>query len=155
MENRTKIKSVIILLLLTILNSSILLAQWGTLGNQIKNGLSNKAQQKIKQEINDGVDKAYDKSKQKTKESVKNSKEKDDESNSNSSSDVSNENNKNSSSNSTANSSLKAYGKFDFIPGEKVIAQEDFTQDAIGDFPSKWNTNGSGELVTIDGQQGK
>lgn len=155
MENRTKIKSVIILLLLTILNSSILLAQWGTLGNQIKNGLSNKAQQKIKQEINDGVDKAYDKSKQKTKESVKNSNEKDDESNSNSSSDVSNENNKNSSSNSTANSSLKAYGKFDFIPGEKVIAQEDFTQDAIGDFPSKWNTNGSGELVTIDGQQGK
>ena len=39
MENRTKIKSVIILLLLTILNSSILLGQWGTLGNQIKNGL--------------------------------------------------------------------------------------------------------------------
>jgi hypothetical protein len=30
-----------------------------------------------------------------------------------------------------------------------VIAQEDFSQDAIGDFPAKWNTNGTGEVVTL------
>ena len=51
--------------------------------------------------------------------------------------------------------SLKAYSKFDFVPGEKIVAAEDFGQDAVGDFPAKWNTNASGEIVTLDGQPGK
>jgi OmpA-OmpF porin, OOP family len=45
---------------------------------------------------------------------------------------------------------MQAYSKFDFIPGEKVIFYEDFTQDAVGDFPALWNTNGSGEIVTTN-----
>ena len=48
-----------------------------------------------------------------------------------------------------------SYSKFDFVPGEKVVAAEDFAQDAIGDFPAKWNTNASGEVVTIAGQPGR
>lgn len=39
----------------------------------------------------------------------------------------------------------------DFIPGNKVLVFEDFTQDAIGDFPVNWSTNSSGEVVTISG----
>lgn len=50
---------------------------------------------------------------------------------------------------------LKSYSKFDFVPGEKILYSEDFSQDVIGEFPAKWNTNGSGELMTIDGQSGK
>ncbi|MDZ7635085.1 MAG: OmpA family protein [Bacteroidales bacterium] len=46
--------------------------------------------------------------------------------------------------------SLQSYSKYDFIPGEKVIFYEDFTQDAIGDFPALWNTNGSAEVVTTN-----
>jgi len=37
--------------------------------------------------------------------------------------------------------------KYDFIPGERVIFFDDFSQDAIGDFPLAWNTNGSAEVV--------
>jgi len=48
-----------------------------------------------------------------------------------------------------------AYSKFDFIPGEQIIAVEDFSQDAAGDFPAKWNTDASGEVVTLDGMEGK
>ena len=51
--------------------------------------------------------------------------------------------------------SFASYSKFDFVPGEKVVAAEDFAQDAIGDFPGKWNTNASGEIVTIAGQPGR
>lgn len=51
----------------------------------------------------------------------------------------------------TPKSSMKTYSKFDFIPGEKVVAVEDFAQDAVGDFPAKWNTNASGEIVNVDG----
>ena len=50
--------------------------------------------------------------------------------------------------------SLKVYSKYDFVPGEKIVAFEDFLQDAVGDFPDKWNTNASGETVTIEGKPG-
>ncbi|TAF30740.1 MAG: hypothetical protein EAZ67_13905 [Cytophagales bacterium] len=40
---------------------------------------------------------------------------------------------------------FQTYSKFDFVPSEKVVAVEDFSQTAIGDFPLKWNSNGSGE----------
>lgn len=60
-----------------------------------------------------------------------------------------------SASQSPAKGSMKAYSKFDFIPGEKVIAVEDFAQDAVGDFPAKWNTNASGEVVKIEGNTTK
>jgi outer membrane protein OmpA-like peptidoglycan-associated protein len=45
---------------------------------------------------------------------------------------------------------LEAYSKYDFIPGEKVIFFDDFSQDAVGDFPALWNTNGSAEVVTTN-----
>jgi OmpA-OmpF porin, OOP family len=50
---------------------------------------------------------------------------------------------------------FQSFSKFDFVPGEKIVAMEDFTEDAIGDFPAKWNTNASGEIVTIKGQPGR
>lgn len=54
-----------------------------------------------------------------------------------------------------SSASLKTYSKFDFEPGEKILSVEDFSQDAQGDFPAKWNTNSTGEIQTIEGRQGK
>jgi outer membrane protein OmpA-like peptidoglycan-associated protein len=51
--------------------------------------------------------------------------------------------------------SFEAYSKYDFVPGEKVVALDDFTQDEIGDFPARWNTNGAGEVVTLAGKPGR
>lgn len=53
-----------------------------------------------------------------------------------------------------ATPNFSSYSKFDFVAGEKVLVFEDFAQDAVGDFPSKWNTNASGEVVTADGHTG-
>ena len=39
----------------------------------------------------------------------------------------------------------------DFVSGNKTLVFEDFTQDAIGDFPVNWMTSSSGEVVTISG----
>jgi OmpA-OmpF porin, OOP family len=50
---------------------------------------------------------------------------------------------------------FQSFSKYDFVPGELVVALEDFTQDAIGDFPARWNTNASGEIVTLAGQPGR
>ena len=50
---------------------------------------------------------------------------------------------------------LKSYTKYDFVPGDKTIFYEDFSQEAIGDFPELWTTNGSGEIRTIEGISGQ
>lgn len=51
--------------------------------------------------------------------------------------------------------SLKTYSKYDFIPGDKVIAVEDFSGTEVGDFPLRWNTNASAEVVTVNSRDGK
>lgn len=55
-------------------------------------------------------------------------------------------------SSSTTNTSQKieSYTKYDFVPGDQIILFEDFSQDAIGDFPALWTTSGSGEVRTIN-----
>ncbi len=52
-------------------------------------------------------------------------------------------------------SSLAVYSKFDFIPGEQILFFDNFNDDAIGDFPSLWNTNGGGEVVNIENEEQK
>lgn len=53
------------------------------------------------------------------------------------------------SANTSEEKSLNVYSKYDFVPGDQLILYDDFKNDFIGDFPSKWNSNGSGEIVTI------
>ena len=57
----------------------------------------------------------------------------------------------------TANTkpAFKSYSKFDFVAGENTVFYEDFSSDAIGDFPARWNTNVSGEIVTTTAAPGK
>ena len=62
----------------------------------------------------------------------------------------SSEGNSNSSQVPDAKEEIKVYSKFDFVPGDKLLFFDDYSSDFIGDFPSKWNTNGSGEIVTIN-----
>ena len=55
----------------------------------------------------------------------------------------------------SATPAFETYSRFDFIPGERIIALEDFAQESLGDFPARWNTNASGEVVTIANRPGR
>lgn len=44
---------------------------------------------------------------------------------------------------------------FDFIPGSNIIFEDKFDADPVGDFPARWSTNSSGEVVQLDGFEGK
>ncbi len=55
----------------------------------------------------------------------------------------------------TSQPGLQVFSKYDFIPGEKVIFFDDFSQDAVGDFPAAWNTNGTAEVVNTNIFPGK
>lgn len=54
-----------------------------------------------------------------------------------------------------AENAIQVYSKFDYVPGDKVLFYDDYSNDFIGDFPSKWNTNGSGEVVIINNEPQK
>lgn len=60
-----------------------------------------------------------------------------------------------STSSQNGNTVGQIKGASDFVPGSTIIFSDDFSKDAIGDFPAQWNTNGSGAIVTIDGLKGK
>ncbi len=51
--------------------------------------------------------------------------------------------------------SLQAFSKYDFVPGERVIFYDDFSQDAVGDFPALWTANAAGEINTLNIAPGK
>jgi OmpA-OmpF porin, OOP family len=46
--------------------------------------------------------------------------------------------------------SLKSFSSYDFVPGDKVLLFEDFSQDAVGDFPALWTTDVAGEVNTLN-----
>ncbi|MBX9785686.1 MAG: OmpA family protein [Chitinophagaceae bacterium] len=108
-----------------------------------------RAEQKVNQKVDQSVDKVMDpaldpkKKNKNSKDSTKNN------------SGVNGNDEGGGSGSKNGKPSLETYSKFDFVPGEKVIAFEDFTKDNIGDFPDKWNTNGSGEIVTVNKAQGR
>jgi outer membrane protein OmpA-like peptidoglycan-associated protein len=150
-----------IVLAFNILNTS-LFAQ--SLGERIlqntKRTVERRAEQAVDRKVNNEIDKVEygtnDGSKKDKKSKNDNNTSNDDASNSKQVS--ANENNSKSGDNSIAtkdNTSLVVYSKFDFIPGEKIVASEDFSQDAVGDFPAKWNTNGTGEVVLLNNSSTK
>jgi OmpA-OmpF porin, OOP family len=51
--------------------------------------------------------------------------------------------------------SLESYSTYDFVPGDKVLLFDDFSQDAVGDFPALWTANAAGEINTLNIAAGK
>ncbi|TNF44814.1 MAG: OmpA family protein [Cytophagales bacterium] len=141
----------------------IIQLQAQNLGRRIVLNTKNQTEGKVESKTSETVDKAFNK----MEEGVNNLFKKKDKSpegqnESESEGQISDQNGMSSSGQSgelnpggSSSPSLQTYSNFDFIPGERVIAFEDFSQDAVGDFPARWNTNSSGEVVTIDGLEGK
>lgn len=119
--------------------------------------LKKKTEQKVKSEgekrandkIDEGVEKGYDE----VEKGIENAGEE-----SSDGTEDSTKQNQNSTDNSDVVTSEKSgddvkfssSSKYDFIPGDKVILYDDFSQDAVGDFPALWTTNSAGEINTIN-----
>ncbi len=67
----------------------------------------------------------------------------------------SNSNETNTSSNENATKPIAVYRKFDFVPGDEPLFVDDFSNEFVGDFPSRWNTNTGGDLVNFEGHENK
>lgn len=114
---------------------------------QLGKSLLNKVKSKLQQRANTKIDRAIDN----TLDTVENSVKKDE----NTTGSASDEDNTSGEDKPRDNGGIKAYSKFDFVPGDKVLYTEDFSQDAIGELPLNWNSSSKGEVMTIKGKQGK
>jgi len=122
-----------------------------SIGNRVKQKATQRADAKVDQTIDKGIDKTVDATKtNKTTDTTKQNKQAEPNNENRSATQIAN-----SASNSTEPISFKTYSKYDFIPGDKVIAYDEFAKDEIGDFPAAWNTNSSGEVVTVASQSGR
>ncbi|MFY9150395.1 MAG: OmpA family protein [Prolixibacteraceae bacterium] len=116
------------------------------LKDKLKNQTNNRANNKADQ----GIDKGMDAVENGVKNIFKKKKTDDNQSQDSNSEDQNPDETQGEEAGKDSSPSLSSYSKFDFIPGEKVIYYDDFSQDAVGDFPALWNTNGSAEVVTTN-----
>jgi len=125
-----------------------------TVAGKVAGNVKGKSYQKVEQKGDEAIDKTLNKVedgikglfKKKDKKKKKDSEEAENNSNQNQ---QSNSNQNKSSTNKTAKPEIKN-SKFDFEPGQKQLAFDDFSTTKIGDFPLNWNTNSSAEIVTFD-----
>jgi outer membrane protein OmpA-like peptidoglycan-associated protein len=45
---------------------------------------------------------------------------------------------------------LESATQYDFVPGDVILYFDDFSQDAVGDYPALWSSNSSGEVKTVN-----
>jgi len=109
------------------------------IGRKIENAAKNRVNNKIDKSINKGlnsIEEAITKKKTNKADSIKATE-----------SEISTNKQSNSGS---GNVPLQSYSKYDFVPGDKVLFFEDFSQDAVGDFPALWTTDVAGEVNTLN-----
>lgn len=114
---------------------------------KVKDKTTQRADQRIDEAIDKGLDKVENAGKKKDKSKVENAEEQGEEE-----TEVAPDA---AIAKKDTAPSFTSFSKFDFVPGEKIVFYEDFAEGAIGDFPVNWNTDGSGELVTLNQLPGK
>jgi OmpA-OmpF porin, OOP family len=125
----SKMKKIILSAMLIILSASFLSAQ-GLL-NKIKNKVKNTVENRTVNNVDKKVNKAIDEIEGKNNPATSNKQP-------------------TASPATEEGNSLASYSKYDFVPGDTILYAEDFAAEAIGELPVNWNTNGKGEVVTLN-----
>jgi outer membrane protein OmpA-like peptidoglycan-associated protein len=121
--------------------------------DKIKEKSTNRAETRVDEGIDKGIDKLEEGVGKLFKKKKKNTEEDTEEEQNNADDKSEKENNTTDPTDhqpAQSSQALKSYTKYDFVPGDKVLYFEDFSQDAIGDFPALWATNGGGEVKTVN-----
>jgi OOP family OmpA-OmpF porin len=130
----------------------MLLLVWifpATSSSQILKGIGKKIEQKVKEKTDRKVDETIDKSLDKAERNIDRNAEKAEEAIGNAVKNKKTSHKKGKGGDADHSEENTVSSDFDFIAGHKTIFSDDFSHDKIGDFPAKWNTNGSGEIVTL------
>lgn len=126
-------------LAVAVLLASPTFAQFGNILDRAANAATNRANQKIDQGINKGLDKVED--------GVKKGTQKSSSSSGNSQPSQTDTNNDPSATNTNDTGtpaaaktvSLRSYANYDFVPGNKIVFEDDFHTDQDGEFGEHWD----------------
>jgi outer membrane protein OmpA-like peptidoglycan-associated protein len=102
------------------------------IGNKVKN----KTEQRADQKVDQGIDKGLDKAEEAGKKKKDGSSESDEANNTSESSSAAKK--ETIDTPSPAPVSLKVYQNYDFVPGDKILFEDNFTEDQDGEFPIHW-----------------
>lgn len=116
----------------------------------IKDKVKEKTTSRTETRIDEGIDKGIDKLEEGVGKLFKKNKNKQEEITEEPEETKGNATEDENTTTAKAAPSLKGFSKYDFVPGDKVLYFEDFSQDAIGDFPALWTTNGGGEVKNVN-----
>ena len=124
------------------------------LGNAAKEAAKNAVERRVEQKAEEATEKAMDKAEESVTKEGKSNKS---ESNNDEDAMSTDERSQSDASNDGQSTSQKLTGtsQYDFVPGDQILYFEDFSQDAIGDFPALWTTNSGGEVKTVNIASGK
>ena len=115
--------------------------------------LEKKIERKVNKELNDATDDAINE----TAETIKKGGEDENENRSTENPTIDNNSNTNVnaetdgvSQDDDSKEELKLWSKYDFVPGEKVIFEDDLSTEESGEFPSRWDLlSGSAEVASL------
>ncbi len=116
-------------------------AQLGSFANKVSNKVKSKVNQRVDNKVDNTIDKTLDKAEGKPQQPATNTSQ-----------------NAEAATETTAaetKSQVQRFSKYDFIPGEQIIFYNNFEKEEIAELPVGWNTNGSGEVITLPQVQGK
>lgn len=127
----------ILIICLLVLMPAVSQAQFGGLLKKGKDLINNKVSERIDKKI----DKVLDKTEGKTTKQENDG--------------TATQNNDNgTSSDGNTEQPLTAYSKYDFVAGEKIIYNNNFSEEVLGELPIGWNSNGNAAVITISGLPG-
>lgn len=109
-------------------------------GKKLEERALKKVEQKAEQKVDRHIDKTLDKADRKSDEKIE---------------EVKSGGTSKAPETKASKKSKQVKGAKDFVSGTKILATEDFSQDAVGDFPVNWLTNSSGDIVTISDSKNK
>jgi OmpA-OmpF porin, OOP family len=113
-----------------------------------------KVEKKVEKKVEDETDTAIDKGINKTADAIKNGGEREDKVKNTADSKTENQadapGEATASNNSESRAELKIYSKYDFVPGDKIIFEDNLAGEENGEFPSRWDLlSGSAENASL------
>jgi len=111
---------------------------------QILKKLKNKVERKVDQKIDKTIDKGLEKKEDKDEEM---------ETDTENSEDLSKKNQKMKTTGPTSQIPALNWAKYDFVPGDKIIFEDNLLGEENGEFPSRWDLmRGNVEIAELDGE---
>jgi len=121
--------------------------------------IKDKVEKKVDEKTDEGIDKGIEEIEKGIEEGVEENQEdpekKNDQEKTESNQEDPEKKNNQEKTGSNQEDQLKIYSKFEFVPGDKIVFYDDYTEEEVGTFPTRWNTNSTGEIVTLSKYPGK